>query len=235
MQDEIIKHSKKLHSAMSNKDHSTKEKAKEIIIEILIIVFAVTLSIWLHSWSEHKHEQEEVSVFLGNLKSDLQNDIKILDEVKGEYEKTNIGYEKLLALTSLQLDSIQQSKANINFPVNSQGRKLNTANYEAFKSSGKIGYIEDEVLKQKILTYYQERSPTINEVDKIYNDFLFRCFDKMIENADKSDAQLYADPKFKKSIFFLVMIGKNNIRVYDKNVKPEAIKLIKEIEKELNK
>ncbi|MEO8254168.1 MAG: DUF6090 family protein [Flavobacterium sp.] len=235
MQDEIIKHSKKLHSAMSNKDHSTKEKVKEIIIEILIIVFAVTLSIWLHSWSEHKHEQEEVSIFLGNLKSDLQNDIKILDEVKGEYEKTNIGYEKLLALTSLQLDSIQQSKANINFPVNAQGRKLNTANYEAFKSSGKIGYIEDEVLKQKILTYYHERSPTINEVDKIYNDFLFRCFDKMIENADKSDAKLYADPKFKKSIFFLVMIGKNNIRVYDKNVKPEAIKLIKEIDKELNK
>lgn len=235
MQDEIIKHSKKLHSAMSNKDHSTKEKVKEIIIEIFIIVFAVSLSIWLHSWSEHKHEQKEVAAFLGNLKSDLQNDIKIMDEVKGEYEKTNIGYQKLLALTSLQLDSIQQAKGNVNFPVNSQGRKLNTANYEAFKSSGKIGYIEDEVLKQKILTYYQERAPSVNEVDKIYNDFLFRCFDKMIENADKSDAQLYRDPKFKKAIFFLVMIGKNNIRVYDENVKPEAIKLIKEIEQELNK
>jgi hypothetical protein len=235
MQDEILKHTKKLHSAMSNKDHSTKEKVTEIIIEIFIIVFAVTLSIWLHSWSEHNHEQKEVSVFLGNLKSDLQNDIKILDEVKGEYEKTNIGYEKLLALTSLQLDSIQKSNTKVYFPVNSQGRKLNDANYEAFKSSGKIGYIEDEILKQKILTYYQQWSPTTKEVDKIYNDFLFKCFDKMIENADKSDAKLYSDPKFKKTIFFLITIGKNNIRVYDQNVKPQAIKLIKEIEKEMNK
>ncbi|SHH17066.1 hypothetical protein SAMN05444372_11922 [Flavobacterium micromati] len=235
MQDEIIKHSKKLHSAMINKSHSTKEKVTETVIEIFIIVFAVSLSIWLHSWSEHKHEQKEVAVFLSNLRSDLQNDIKILDQVKGEYAKTNIGYEKLLALTPLQLDSIQQSKAIVHFPVNSQGRKLNTANYEAFKSSGKIGYIEDEVLKQKILTYYQERAPITNEVDKIYNDFLFKCFDKMIENADKSDAQLYADPKFKKSLFFLVRVGKNNIRAYDENVRPEAIKLIKEIENELNK
>jgi hypothetical protein len=57
----------------------------------------------------------------------------------------------------------------------------------------------------------------------------------MIENADKSEEKLYSDPKFKKTIEFLVRLGKNNIRVYDKNTKPEAIELIKEIEKELNK
>jgi hypothetical protein len=235
MQDEIIKHTKKLHVAMSNKDHSIKEKATEILIEICIIVFAVTLSIWLHSWSEHKHEQEEVSVFLGNLKNDLQNDLKILDEVKGEYEKANLGYEKILALTPHQLDSIQKSNATVYFPVYSQGQKLNNANYEGFKSSGKIGYIEDEILKQKILTYYQQWVPITSEVDKIYNDFLFKCFDKMIDNADKSDAKLYADPKFKKTIFFLIRLGKNNIRVYDQNVRQQTIKLIKEIEKEMNK
>lgn len=76
MQDEIIKHTKKLHKELKNPKHTFGEKAKEIIIEIFIIVFAVTLSIWLHSWSEHKHQQEEVSVFLGNLKNDLKNDLK---------------------------------------------------------------------------------------------------------------------------------------------------------------
>lgn len=90
-------------------------------------------------------------------------------------------------------------------------------------------------LKQKILDYYQIFVPSIEEVNKIYNDFLIKCFDKMIENADKPEEKLYSDPKFKKTIEFLVLLGKNNIRVYDKNVKTEANELIKEIEKKMNK
>jgi dsDNA-binding SOS-regulon protein len=235
MQDEITKHSKKIYKTAKNSEHTLGEKVKEIIIEIFIIVFAVTLSIWLHSWSEHRHQQEEVSVFLGNLKNDLENDIKNIDTEKKAYQESNIKYEKILALTTPQLDSIYKSKNKVDFPVYSHGPKMNIANYEGFKSSGKIGYIEDEKLKQKILNYYQIFVPAINEVDKYYNDFLFKCFDKMIENADQPEEKLYSDPKFKKTIEFLVRLGKNNIRVYDQNTKPLSIELIKEIEKEMNK
>lgn len=235
MQEEITKHTKKIYGNMKNTKHTLGEKSKEIIIEIFIIVFAISLSISLHSWSEHSHQQKEVSVFLGNLKNDLQNDIEVLDSEKEEYEKANLGYEKILGLTSLQLDSIQKSNNKVNFPVYSHGPKINIGNYEGFKSSGKIGYIEDEKLKQQILHYYQRIVPAIDEVDIIYNNYLFKCFDKMIENAEKSEEKLYSDPMFKKTIYFLVKIGKNNIRVYDKNSKPEAIKLIKAIEKEMNK
>ena len=235
MQEEVKKHTKKIYKTMTNAEHTLGEKAKEIIIEILIIVFAVTLSIWLHSWSEHRHKQEEVSVFLGNLKNDLKDDIKKIDIEKEAYQESNIGYEKILALTTLQLDSIYKSKNKVNFPIYSHGQIMNIGNYEGFKSSGKIGYIEDEKLKQKILNYYQIFVPSIDEVNKVYNDFLFKCFDKMIENADKPEEKLYSDPKFKKTIEFLVKLGKNNIRVYDENVKKEANELIKEIEKEMNK
>lgn len=235
MQEEITKHSEKIYKTVKNSKHTFKEKVKEIIIEIGIIVFAVTLSISLHSWSEHKHQQEEVSVFLSNLKNDLKNDIKNIDNEKEAYQKSNVGYEKILALTPLQLDNIDKSANKVNFPIHSHGHTMNIGNYEGFKSSGKIGYIEDEKLKQKILTYYQIYVPALDEVDKMYTDFLFKCFDKMIENADKSEAKMYSDPKFKKTIEFLVKLGKNNIRVYDENTKPAAIELIKEIEKELNK
>ena len=235
MQEEITKHSEKIYKTVKNSEHTLGEKVKEIIVEICIIVFAVTLSISLHSWSEHRHQQEEVSVFLSNLKNDLKDDIKKLDSEKKQYQKANIGYEKILALTPLQLDSIYKSNDIVHLPVYSHGQIMNVGNFEGFKSSGKIGYIEDEKLKQKILTYYQLWVPSINEVDKVYNDYLFKCFDKMIDNADKSEVKLYSDPKFKKTIEFLVIIGKNNIRVYDKNVKPKAIELIKEIEREMNK
>ncbi|RXM42126.1 DUF6090 family protein [Flavobacterium sp. YO64] len=235
MQEEVQKHTQRIYKAAKNKEHTLGDKVKEILIEIFIIVFAVTLSISLHSWSEHKHQQEEVKVFLENLKNDLQNDVKSIDIEKEAYKKSNIDYEKILALTPHQLDSIYKSKNKVEFPIYSHGPKMNIGNFEGFKSSGKIGYIEDEKLKQKILNYYQIYVPAINEVDKYYNDFLFKCFDKMIENADKSEQEMYADPKFKKTVEFLVKLGKNNIRVYDQNTRPLTIELIKEIEKELNK
>jgi dsDNA-binding SOS-regulon protein len=235
MQEEITKHSEKIYKTVKNSEHTLREKVKEIIIEICIIVFAVTLSIGLHGWSEHRHQQEEVSVFLANLKNDLKIDIQNIDNEKEAYQKSNIAYEKILALTPLQLDSIYKSKNKVNFPIHSHGHTMNIGNYEGFKSSGKIGYIEDEKLKQKMLSYYQIFVPAQDEVDKMYNDFLFKCFDKMIENADKPEEKLYSDPKFKKTIEFLVKLGKNNIRVYNENTKPLAVELIKDIEKELNK
>ncbi|MDW8849401.1 DUF6090 family protein [Flavobacterium sp. MMLR14_040] len=235
MQEEITKHSEKIYKTVKNSKHTLGEKVKEIIIEICIIVFAVTLSIGLHGWSEHRHQQEEVSVFLANLKNDLKNDIKNIDDEKKAYQKSNMSYEKILALTPLQLDSIYKSKNIVDFPVHSHGHTMNIGNYEGFKSSGKIGYIEDEKLKQKMLSYYQIFVPAQDEVDKMYNDFLFKCFDKMIENADKPEEKLYSDPKFKKTLEFLVRLGKNNIRVYNENTKPLAVELIKDIEKELNK
>jgi hypothetical protein len=235
MQEEITKHTKKVHKELKNTKHTFGEKTKEIIVEIFIIVFAVTLSISLHSWSEHRHQQEEVSVFLGNLKNDLKDDIKSLDNEKEAYQESNIGYEKILALTTLQLDSIYKSKNIVKFPIYSHGPKMNIGNFEGFKSSGKIGYIEDEQLKQKILNYYQRVTTSINEVDRMYNEFLFKCFDKIIDNADKPEEKMYADPKFKKTLYYLVKLGKNNIRLYDEYGKTEANELIKEIEKAMNK
>jgi len=235
MQEEITKHSNKIYKTVKNSEHTLGEKVKEIIIEIFIIVFAVTLSIWLHGWSEHRHQQEEVSVFLANLKNDLQNDIQSIDTEVKAYHKTNVAYEKILGLSTSQLDSIYSSKSKVSFPIHSHGQTLNIGNYEGFKSSGKIGYIEDEKLKQKILSYYQIYVPAVSEVDKLYNDFLFKCFDKTIENADKSEKELYSDPKYKKTVEYLVKLGKNNIRVYNENTKPLAVELIKEIDKELGK
>ncbi|WDF63009.1 DUF6090 family protein [Flavobacterium sp. KACC 22763] len=235
MQEEITKHSNKIYKTVKNTEHTLGEKVKEIIIEIFIIVFAVTLSIWLHGWSEHRHQQEEVSVFLANMKNDLKNDVESIDREIHAYQKTNADYEKILALTPSQLDSIYKSKGKVNFPIHSHGQTLTIGNYESFKSSGKLGYIEDEKLKQKILNYYQIFVPAANEVDKMYTEFLFKCFDKEIENADKPEKELYSDPKYKKTLAYLVKLGKNNIRVYKENTKPLAVELIKEIDKELGK
>ena len=109
MQEEVKKHTKKIYKTMTNKEHTLGEKSKEIIIEIFIIVFAVTLSIWLHSWSEHRHQQEEVAVFLGNLKNDIKNDIKNIDIEKKGYQNSNKGYEKSRREDSSRTRTVQRA------------------------------------------------------------------------------------------------------------------------------
>ena len=149
MQEEIKKHTTKVYKAYKS-NHSFVEKLKEIGIEIGIIVFAVSLSIWLHGWSEHKHQQEEVKEFIADLKEDLKADLETLKAVKQGNTKKLKEIEFVNALTLQKLDSLEKAKANVYFNANINITKFNVGNYEGFKSSGKIAYIENKKLKKLI-------------------------------------------------------------------------------------
>ena len=71
MEQEIVKHSRKLVSVFKKSNQSLIKKATEIVIEIFIIIFAITFSIWLHGITEHNKEQKEVRTFLANIRKDL--------------------------------------------------------------------------------------------------------------------------------------------------------------------
>lgn len=158
MQDEVTKHTRKIFTTIKNPSHSFGEKLKEIAIEILIIVFAVTLSIWLHSWSEHRHQQEEAHKFLLELKEDLKNDAALLKENENVAKKLDEDFKYILSLKKGNLsDSIIGPHTNLDF----LGTNFNVGRYEGFKSSGKIGTIENDVLKNKILAYYQQTIPNL--------------------------------------------------------------------------
>ena len=99
---------------------------------------------------------------------------------------------------------------------------INNENYEGFKSSGKIGYIKNEKLQQKILAYYQKTVPNIIEIDKIYSELLLKAVERKIENEGKLPSVIYTDPKFRSSISYILLLGKNNVRVYDEIGKKDA-------------
>jgi hypothetical protein len=235
MQDEIIKHTKKLHKELKNPKHTFGEKTKEIIIEIFIIVFAVTLSIWLHSWSEHRHQQDEVKSFLINLKLDLKKDIDRLNYDKSGLQKVTKAYESILNLTPSQLDSLKKNKSDIDIPFYTAGKKTNDGNYEGFKSSGKIGNIENEELKQLIVAYYQQSVPNINGIDKLYLDFVLKIIDFQIENAGQKDKLNYSNPQLKERLKYAILIGKGNVSHYDQQGIKAAQEIISNIDKELQK
>ncbi|WP_166925309.1 DUF6090 family protein [Flavobacterium poyangense] len=159
---EIIKHTKKVHRIVTNKKHNLIEKVKEIGLEIFIIVFAVSLSIWLHSWSEHRHEQQEVKKFLIGLKSDIQNDINSTKSLIKQYEEFGKIYESLNQLDKTKPYNEKQFKKELSYININAYLRPNIYRFNGFVSSGRIGNIENEALSLNILKFYQESLSEVN-------------------------------------------------------------------------
>jgi hypothetical protein len=236
MEQEVIKHSRKIFNISKRANQSFIQKAKEIVIEIFIIVFAVTFSIWLHGVNEHKKEQKEVRTFLTNTRKDLIKDLEWLKTDVKTYEKANEDYRLILHLTKFKIDSMNRMNSyNIGFPVNILLNKINSANYEGFKSNGKIGNIENEELRMAILGYYQQDAPTTIETINLYNQYLFKTIDVLNENSDKDDDEFYLSPQFKSKVGYLVLLEEMVIKFYKENTIKHATEIIKQIDKELAK
>lgn len=228
MQDEVMKHTKKIYKAFKNSKYKFAEKSKEVFIEIFIIVFSVTLSIWLHSWSLHRHQQKETREFLSDLKDDLNKDIESMTEKSFQMSDAIKEYSYLRNLTEERIDSISAAKAQIGLGVYYVIRKTNNGNYEGFKSSGKIGYIENKKLKKLILDYYQETMPSIDETEKYYNSRVSKIEDLIYQDKDKKAKLL--DPVLKTTFDFVINTARNNKKNYEEIIK-SAEEIISEIDK----
>ena len=234
MQDEITKHSKKIYETAKNPGQTLGDKVKDIIIEIFIIVFAVSLSIWLHSWSEHKEHQREVSEFLLDMKEDLNSDINNNQAAKDALTKTISNLTFLESLTESKVDSLIKTKSPFGFSSSIGTTKLSTANYEGFKSSGKIGYIDNKDLKKHILKYYQEALPNILEVEKINAAQVIKISDFWAENAEQDIRKIVLSPKFKTMLESFRSTSKSSLGLYQDAI-GQAAQINSEIEKQAAK
>lgn len=236
MEQELIKHSRKIFSISKKPDQPFIVKVKEIVIEIFIIIFAVTFSIWLHGVTEHKKEQKEVRAFLANIRTDLRKDIKWLKSDVETYKEANEEYKSILKLTKFELDSINRTNSrDMNFPVNILINKINNANYEGFKSNGKIGNIENDDLRIAILGYYQQDAPVTIEAGNLYNQYILKTVDILNENSDNTSDEFYVSPQFKSKIGYLVMIEEMVIKLYEETTIKDATEIIRQVDEELTK
>jgi hypothetical protein len=230
MEDEILKHTKKAYHEMKNSEHTFWQKTKEIFIEILIIVFAVTVSIWLHGWDEHKQQQEEVKDFLGDLKDDLKQDIQSMTATRDSVIQKNKGYYNFLDISNNLKDTANKKNLSYSFSTGIVTTKISDGDYEGFKSSGKIGYIEDKKLKKAILKYYQETTPSILELEKANTEQILKIIDYVIEKNNEG-LSLFKDKKLLLMLNFYLQESESIKDQYDDAIQ-EANQIINEINKE---
>lgn len=213
MQDEITKHTEKIYKAVKKPGHF-REKIQEILIEIFIIVFAVTLSIWLHSWSEHRHQQKEVREFLSDLKEDLNGDIKSMQAARDSLSRNAQDFLFIEQLTKERLDSLDKNKISFGFHSVIGTTKISNGNYEGFKSSGKIGFIENKQLKKLILKYYHGSTPDVLEAEKINASQVLKISDYMSQNAEQGFNKTMLSPNFKRMLEIFSNSAKASLIIY---------------------
>lgn len=191
-----MKHTKFVLKTFTNKNLSMSKKIKEVILEIFIIVFAVTLSISLHSWTQTRNQQQEANEFLNDLKKDLAIDIVNLQNSKDLADSGKEEYEFLLNLTPNKIDTlsvnIQTSYITLKF-ISLRG------NFEGFKSSGKLGYIKNKKLKGKILNFYEQTIPDINDSEILFQTKHDYFYDNVVmsDNIDIKDDFLKYSTKYR--------------------------------------
>jgi gas vesicle protein len=229
MIDEITKHSRRIYNTLKSPGKRFFEKFKEVFIEVFIIVFSVTLSIGLHSWSQHRDQQQEVREFLSDLKDDLNKDVENISDQQALMAKTIKQYSFIENLTKEKLDSLLSNKVKIETEIIYVIRKTNDGNYEGFKSSGKIGFIENKKLKKMILEYYQESMPAIDETEKYINVRLGKIEELIYQ--DKEIRKKLLDPMLKTSLDAVVQTAQNNKKNYA-SISECAKEIIAEINKE---
>ena len=190
MENEIKDHAVKAYKTLKNRRLKFWEKAGEIGIEIGIIVFAVTLSIWVHDVSEHNHEQKDVKSFLLGLKKDLGGDLVQLQGDRASYLGQGAAFNYIATPSpnfKLNMDSIKKHQ---NYLSNITSFVPNNGRYEGFKSSGKLGNIEDDSLQNNIIKLYQDIVPSILASTNSYiqrKQYLFEYFYKNLKrNKDGS-------------------------------------------------
>jgi flagellin-specific chaperone FliS len=232
MEDEVAKHGKKIYNTIRSPKDSFAEKIKDIFVEIFIIVFAVTLSIWFHSRSEHSHEQKEVKEFLQGLSNDLTNDIKQLNTNQNVIAHLRSNYRKILLPEKGHESDVDSLIAH--FEVDLRVTRPNIGRYEGFKSSGKIGTIENDSLKEMILVFYEQTIKELVYGENFVNDLQVKIQELSFENSDKiSPKQFVAMPKVNSLMWLEVNNFKVNMREYVKAA-DHAQKIIEEIKNELD-
>jgi hypothetical protein len=182
---EVIKHTKKIFGIWATKS-SFLHKLSELVGEIVIIVFAISLSIYFHDRSELRHQRHETKEFLFGLREDLKTDIEEMNSDKGSFEMSGIifryiGHRKLNE--PLNTDTIRKYD---NWIFNTTGLIPNSGRFEGFKSSGKMGTIENKELQNYIMDLYQENIPSLIVSTNDYTEKKQRLFEYLQANTKRT-------------------------------------------------
>ena len=215
MEDELIKNSTQIWKKLRS-EGGMLEKLRSITGEILVIVFAVSFSIWINDRAEYKKEQEEVLDFLLICQEELSGDTADLRRCKDEIESTFRSNQILIGLDEKMLDSIKKNNIEMSFDGKPLIRRTHIAGYEGFKTSGRLGNIENKNLKRKIMEYYEVLMPSLSEAEDYYNANTNLLLDRMIDRVSDEGKDALLEKNMKMRLAMNLTVAGSLVPNYQK-------------------
>ena len=115
-----------------------------------------------------KHQRRETKEFLLGLNQDLTTDIQEMNQDKSSFMQSEKAFHYITSRKlgePLNADTIRKYYGWI---FNTTGLVPNSGRFEGFKSSGKIGTIENKELQDNIMDLYQENIPNLINSTNFY-------------------------------------------------------------------
>lgn len=152
--------------------------ARYAIGEIVLVVIGILIALQLNTWKGNKIEQRKESIYLNNIKRDLQNQLTKID-AQIEYEKsiTEVAKPILKSYRTNQKFTVDSSfTASIGIMTGRMTFVRVDPTYTELLSSGHIDIISNNDCKNSLITYYQDLErieQIINKNNNLFTDAVF--------------------------------------------------------------
>jgi hypothetical protein len=133
--------------------------------EIVLVVIGILIALSINNWNHERIESQKELVYLDNLERDLQNQLISIDVQLG-YEQKYIEYGEPILEDYLETDGIVFDtvfSTNLRVLMERKTFVRTDPTFEDLISSGNIGVLKNNGLRNDIIEYYQE----LERVEKV--------------------------------------------------------------------
>ena len=156
------------------------KKISEYFTEFLMLFLAVTLGFLAENLRESYVEKERAHELIFQLKTDIQNNIKLIDSVVLRDQSLVREFDTAVVyLTSNEL--INGDSLYANMPPNVYRFLSKNDTYDQMKNSGSLRYIKDTLLLSKILNYASDCAAAEARSSSMEVDFVSTEFTNVID------------------------------------------------------
>lgn len=155
----------------------TSRYLKYAIGEILLVVIGILIALQINTWNNNQVNNRKEKEYLNNLLGDI--------EIQSKITLDQIAHEKLMrqncekALRNLNSSSPDPDSLNVYLTaITRKTFVIHNPTFQDLKSSGNILLIEDNILRNKILSFYQysDYSASVIEISNLKSISEFRDY-----------------------------------------------------------
>ena len=208
--------------------------------EIFLVVVGILIALSINNWNEERKHKEGLNAVLQTIKQNLESDLEMLNDVKGNYTQKIPKMDSLIS-GLYTLEELKNNPACWNLTTNFSELIINTKGYEQLKVYADSDQMQTDSLFNHIILFYQRGIKTSNILtDKIQNETFgsishmrnFDFFSGYTGGAPNEEFFQYleSDPTHRNNLAMLKLLIEGNYLPLLSAYKEDANSLVEAIE-----